>query len=338
MATTFRALIVRENPDGTPNRYIGERSVDELPPGDVLIRVAHSGLNYKDALSASIHKGITRSYPHTPGVDASGRVEESGVEEFKPGDRVLVTGYDLGMNTSGGFGGYIRVPAEWVVPLPEELSPYEAMIYGTAGFTAALSIYRLERHGLEPGKGDVLVTGATGGVGSMAVMMLARSGYRVTASTGKPEEADYLKELGAAEIIRRDEIEDGSGKPLLARRWSGAVDTVGGNPLARLLAAMDYEGGIAVCGNVAGNELATTVYPFILRGAALIGINTATTPAPLRRTLWKRIATEWKPDNLHRMGKEVRLEELNEEIERILHGGQRGRVVLTHEEEVRSEK
>lgn len=326
----YKAFIVRENPDGTPDRFIGERSVDDLPPGDVLIRVAHSGLNYKDALSASINKGITRSYPHTPGVDASGVVEESGVDKFGPGDRVLVTGYDLGMNTPGGFGGYIRVPAEWVVPLPEELSLYEAMIYGTAGFTAALSVYRLERHGLEPGRGDVLVTGATGGVGGMAVMMLARSGYRVVASTGKMTEADYLKGLGAAEVIERNEIEDTSGKPLLGRRWTGAVDTVGGNPLARLLAAMDYEGGIAVCGNVAGNEFGTTVYPFILRGAALIGINSATTPRQLRHELWKRIASEWKPDNLMEMGREVGLEELNDEIERILRGGQKGRVVLTH--------
>lgn len=330
MATTFRALIVRENPDGTPDRSIGERTTDDLPPGDVLIRVAYSGLNYKDALSASIHKGITRSYPHTPGVDASGTVEESTADEFTPGDRVLVTGYDLGMNTSGGFGGYIRVPAEWVVPVPEHLSLYQAMIFGTAGFTAALSIYRLERHGLVPGRGDVLVTGATGGVGSMAVMMLARSGYRVTASTGKPEEAGYLKDLGAAEVIHRNDIEDTSGKALLSRRWSGAVDTVGGNPLARLLAAMDYEGGIAVCGNVAGNELATTVYPFILRGAALIGINSATTPAWLRRELWGRIAAEWKPENLAEMGRAVTLEELHDEIERILRGEQRGRVVVTH--------
>lgn len=330
MAITFRALIVRENPDGTPDRFIGERTTDELPEGDVLIRVAHSGLNYKDALSASIHKGITRSYPHTPGVDASGTVEESSVEEFKPGDRVLVTGYDLGMNTAGGFGGYIRVPAEWVVPVPEGLSLYDAMIYGTAGFTAALSIYRLERHGLNPERGEVLVTGATGGVGSMAVMMLARSGYRVTASTGKLDEADYLKNLGATEVIHRDEVEEHSGKPLLARRWSGAVDTVGGNPLSRLLAAMEYEGGIAVCGNVAGNDFSTTVYPFILRGAALIGINTATTPQELRRELWQRIATEWKPEDISGMGREVGLQELESEIERILRGEQRGRIVLTH--------
>ncbi|MCE2503943.1 MAG: YhdH/YhfP family quinone oxidoreductase [Chlorobi bacterium] len=330
MSTTFRALIVEENPDGIPNRYIGSHSTDDLPAGDVLIQVAYSGLNYKDALSASIHKGITRSYPHTPGVDASGTVVESNDDEFKPGDRVLVTGYDLGMNTAGGFGEYIRVPADWVVPVPESLDLREAMIFGTAGFTAALSIYRLELHGLTPGGGDVIVTGATGGVGSMGVMMLAASGYRVVASTGKTDQADYLKRLGAAEIIHRDEINDTSGKPLLNRRWAGGIDTVGGNPLARLLAAMEYEGGIAVCGNVASVDFSTTVYPFILRGAALIGINSATTPMPLRRELWKRIASEWKSEHREEMANDVTLEELNDEIERILRGEQRGRVVLGH--------
>lgn len=321
---------MEENPDGTPDRYIGERNTDELPAGDVLIRVTHSGLNYKDALSASIHKGITRTYPHTPGLDASGIVDESNNAEFKPGDRVLVTGYDLGMNTAGGFGEYIRVPAEWVVPLPEALSLREGMILGTAGFTAALAIYRLERHGLTPKSGSVLVTGATGGVGSMGVMMLARSGYHVVASTGKLDELDYLRELGAAEVIHRDQINDNSDKPLLTRRWAGAIDTVGGRPLARLLAAMDYEGGIAVCGNVAGVDLSTTVYPFILRGAALIGINSATTPMPLRRELWNRIATEWKNELLEEMAHDVTLEQIDDEIERILRGEQRGRVVLEH--------
>ena len=332
MSHTYRAFIVGENPDGSPNRLVGEQSTDNLPEGDVLIRVAYSSLNYKDALSASIHKGITRNYPHTPGVDASGTVEESSAPEFKAGDKVIVTGYDLGMNTWGGFGEYIRVPAEWIVPLPNSLTLHEAMVYGTAGFTAALSLYRLERHGLKPDRGNVLVTGATGGVGSMGVMICAMSGYNVVASTGKMDQTQYLAQLGAAEVIHRKEIEDNSGKPLLSRKWAGAIDTVGGNPLARLIAAMDYEGGIAVCGNVAGNDFATSVYPFILRGAALIGINTATTPMPLRRELWHRIATEWKPENLTSMAREVSLEDLEEEIERILEGKQTGRIVLKHAE------
>ena len=330
MPTTFRALIVEDKSDNTPHRYIGNRNTDDLPAGDVLIRVAYSGLNYKDALSASIHKGITRSYPHTPGVDASGIVAESTTDEFKPGDQVLVTGYDLGMNTSGGFGEYIRVPADWVVPMPNNLTLREAMILGTAGFTAALSIYRLERHGLTPESGSVIVTGATGGVGSMGVMMLATSGYNVVASTGKMDQTDYLKGLGATEVIHRSEVDDASGKPLLSRRWAGAIDTVGGNPLTRLLAAMDYEGGVAVCGNVAGVDLETTIFPFILRGAALIGINSATTPMPLRRELWSRIASEWKSPHLEEMANDVTLEEIDDEIERILRGEQRGRVVLGH--------
>ncbi len=332
MSRTFHAFIVEEKPDGSAHRFVGTRSFDDLPPGEVLIKVAYSSLNYKDALSASVHKGITRNYPHVPGVDASGIVEESSADEFKAGDQVIVTGYDLGMNTSGGFGGYIRVPADWVVPMPHGFTLYEAMVNGTAGFTAALSIYRLERHGLTPDRGKVLVTGATGGVGSCGVTMLAKSGYHVVASTGKLDQADYLKELGAAEVIHRSEVDDSSGKPLLSRQWAGAIDTVGGNPLARLVAAMDYEGAIAVCGNVAGNDFETTVYPFILRGAALIGINTATTPMPLRRELWNRIATEWKLENIADVARNVMLEGLEEEITRILQGKQTGRVVLAHDQ------
>jgi putative YhdH/YhfP family quinone oxidoreductase len=326
MSDSFNAFIVEEKRDGSPRRFIGTRRIDDLPAGDLLIRVGYSSLNYKDALSASVHKGITRSYPHTPGVDAAGVVEESGSLAFTAGDEVIVTGYDLGMNTSGGFAEYIRVPADWAVPMPAGLTPRTAMAYGTAGFTAALSIHRMERHGLTPERGPVVVTGATGGVGSMGVMMLARSGYHVVASTGKLDEADFLKRLGAAEVIDRREIDDRSGKPLLARRWAGAIDTVGGEPLARLIAAMDYEGAIAACGNVAGTDIDTTIFPFILRGAALIGINTATTEMPLRKELWARIATEWKPDDLEDMTRYVGLEELEGEIETILRGGQRGRV------------
>ncbi len=328
MPDKFRALIVYEKEDGTADRRIETRSIDDLPEGEVLVRVEYSSLNFKDGLSASIHHGITRSYPHTPGIDAAGVVAASSDPEFSEGDRVIVTGYDLGMNTSGGFGEYIRVPSDWVVPTPENLTSAEAMTYGTAGFTAALSVYRLERHGLRPDAGDVVVTGATGGVGSMGVMMLAASGYRVTASTGKLDQRPYLESLGAVDVIDRDEVNDRSGKPLLARRWVGAIDTVGGEPLSRLLAAMDYEGGIATCGNVAGNEFTTTVYPLILRGAALIGINTSTTPNRLRRELWNRMARDWKPDFFSEMGEEVPLENLEPEIEAILKGERARRVVV----------
>ena len=330
MSKLYRALMVSENPDGSPHREITERSIDDLPPGDVLIRVEYSSLNFKDALSASIHRGITREYPHQPGIDAAGRVAADSSGQFAAGDPVIVTGYDLGMNTAGGFGEYIRVPADWVVPMPEGLSTREAMIYGTAGFTAALSVYRLERHGLRPERGEVVVTGATGGVGSMGVMMLARSGYRVTASTGKVQgEEEYLRTIGAADVVDRGEIDEDSERPLLPRRWAGAIDTVGGRPLSRLLAAMDYEGGIATCGNVAGNEFTTTVYPLILRGAALIGINTSTTPNALRRELWNRIARDWKPDFLNTMSHPVTLEGLDSEIERILRGEKSRRALIS---------
>lgn len=330
MSKLYRALMVSEKPDGSPHREITERSIDDLPAGDVLIRVEYSSLNYKDALSASVHRGITREYPHQPGIDAAGRVASDSSGQFAEGDPVIVTGYDLGMNTAGGFGEYIRVPADWVVPMPEGLSTREAMIYGTAGFTAALSVYRLERHGLRPERGEVVVTGATGGVGSMGVMMLARSGYRVTASTGKvQEEGEYLQTIGAADVVDRGEIDEDSDRPLLSRRWAGAIDTVGGRPLSRLLAAMDYEGGIATCGNVAGNEFTTTVYPLILRGAALIGINTSTTPNALRRELWNRIARDWKPDFLDTMSHPVTLEGLDSEIERILRGEKSRRALIS---------
>lgn len=326
----YRAFIVSEQNDGSPHRKITERTIEDLPAGEVLIRVEYSSLNYKDALSASIHRGITRNYPHQPGIDAAGRVASCTTDDFAEGDPVIVTGYDLGMNTAGGFGEYIRVPVDWVVPMPKKLTAREAMIYGTAGFTAALSVYRLERHGLSPERGDVVVTGATGGVGSMGVMMLARSGYRVTASTGKlGEERAYLERLGALEVIDREEIAEDSGKPLLPRRWAGAIDTVGGTPLSRLLAAMDYEGGIAACGNVAGNEFSTTVYPLILRGAALIGINTSTTPNRLRRELWNRMASDWKPEFLDEMAHEISLDQLDGEIEKILGGVKSRRAVVS---------
>ena len=326
---SFRAFIVSENPDGSPHYEIGERAISSLPENDILVRVTHSSLNFKDALSASIHKGITYEYPHTPGIDAAGYVEEDRTGTFAQGDPVIVTGWDLGMNTSGGFSEYIRVPEHWVVPMPVGLTPREAMIYGTAGFTAALSIYRLERHGLRPKTGDVVVTGATGGVGSMGVMMLAESGYSVTASTGKADaEEEYLRSIGASAVIDRSEIDDRSGKPLLKRRWVGAIDTVGGEPLSRLLAAMDYEGGIATCGNVAGNELTTSVYPLILRGAALIGVNTSTTPKELRTELWNRIARDWKPSFIDSMSEEIPLDQLEEEITRILRGERSRRAVV----------
>ncbi len=268
---TFKAMVVQETAAGTYTRRIAEKSLDDLPAGEVLVRVHYSSLNYKDGLSATGHRGVTKRYPHTPGVDAAGVVEESLSEAFQPGDQVIVTSYDLGMNTPGGFGQYIRVPAGWVVPLPENLSPKESMAYGSAGLTAGFCILKLQGHGITPERGEILVTGATGGVGSFAVAMLAKIGYQVVAVTGKMDEKQFLIDLGAKEIISRDEATDTSGKPLLKGRWAGVVDAVGGEILATAIRSTKLHGAVTCCGNVASPDLPINVYPFILRGISRSG-------------------------------------------------------------------
>mgnify|MGYP005841097143 CR=1 FL=1 len=327
-AQTFKAFIVEETEDGEFIRTVQERTVDDLPDGDVLIKVHYSSLNYKDALSATGNKGVTRNYPHTPGIDSAGIVEKSDVAEFSPGDEVIVHGYDLGMNASGGFGQYIRVPAEWVVRLPENLSLKESMMYGTAGFTAAMSVKKLHENGTSPEDGEILVTGATGGVGSFAVALLALEGFTVIASTGKLDQAEYLHSLGTSEVITREAVNDESGKPLLTRRWAGVVDTVGGIPLSTAIRSTDYEGTVATCGNAAGADLPVTVYPFILRGVSLHGVDSANYPMEIRQPLWEKIATDWKLEMLDEMTRECSLGKLPEEIDRILDGKQVGRVVV----------
>jgi acrylyl-CoA reductase (NADPH) len=324
----FRAMVVHEITKGQFVRWIEDRSLADLPQGDVLIRVHYTSLNYKDALSASGHRGVTRTYPHTPGIDAAGVVEESADDRFEPGDRVLVTGYDLGMNTAGGFGQYVRVPAEWVVEVPRELSLRESMIYGTAGVTAGLSVLKLQAHGVTPEQGEILVTGATGGVGSLAVGILASDGYPVVAATGKLEAAQFLLDLGAQEVVHRDEVRDASGRPLLSGRWAGAVDTVGGEYLATALKSTRIDGVVTCCGLVASPELPTTVYPFILRGVSLLGIDSENCPMATRLRLWRKLAGEWKLANLNDLATECSLDGLEVEIERILQGKQRGRVVV----------
>jgi acrylyl-CoA reductase (NADPH) len=324
----FRAMVVHEITKGQFVRRIEDRSLADLPQGDVLIRVHYTSLNYKDALSASGHRGVTRTYPHTPGIDAAGVVEESADDRFEPGDRVLVTGYDLGMNTAGGFGQYVRVPAEWVVEVPRELSLRESMIYGTAGVTAGLSVLKLQAHGVTPEQGEILVTGATGGVGSLAVGILASDGYPVVAATGKLEAAQFLLDLGAQEVVHRDEVRDASGRPLLSGRWAGAVDTVGGEYLATALKSTRIDGVVTCCGLVASPELPTTVYPFILRGVSLLGIDSENCPMATRLRLWRKLAGEWKLANLNDLATECSLDGLEVEIERILQGKQRGRVVV----------
>ena len=338
MLNSFDALWVEEQADGHFTRTIRQRSIHDLPPGDLLVRVHYSSLNYKDALSASGNRGVTRKYPHTPGIDAAGVVVESTSDTFQPGDPVLVSGYDLGMNTPGGFGGYIRVPANWAVRCPAGLTLQESMMLGTAGFTAAQCVDALLAHGVAEGTlhGDeVLVTGATGGVGCIAVALLSKLGLPVVAATGKPEEADFLRRLGAAAVIDRSEVNDSSGRPLLRERWAGAVDTVGGPILATTLRATRHGGTVAACGHVASPTLELTVYPFILRGVNLLGIDSANAALATRRLLWERLADEWKLSNLEILARQVPLAGLNAEIDAILKGQQRGRVVVAHEAESR---
>ena len=324
----FRALVVSKIDEKTYTREVTERRISDLPEGEVLVRVRYSSLNFKDGLSCIGNPGVTRNYPHTPGVDASGEVTESSDSRFKEGDSVIVTGYDLGMNTSGGFGEYIRVPADWVVPLPEGMTFKEASIYGVAGFTAALSVDALQKHGVSPEQGEIVVTGSTGGVGSVSVALLSLLGYTVVASTGKKEESEFLQRLGASEIISREEVNDESKKPLLRERWAGAVDTVGGTTLAALLKAAKRGGAVAATGLVASSELSTTVFPFILRGVSLLGIDSGFTPTKLRLEIWNKLAGIWKIPQLEQLTIDCTLEELDPEIDKILAGGQRGRVVV----------
>lgn len=327
----FKAMIVKEVEEKKFTREITTKTISDLPEGDVLINVKFSSLNYKDALSASGNKGVTRNYPHTPGIDAAGIVVESTNEKFKSGDKVIVTSYDLGMNTAGGYSEYIRVPSDWVVKLPENLSLRESMIFGTAGFTAALSVYKLVNSGVKPEDGEILVTGATGGVGSTAISILSKLGYEIIAVTGKPEEKDMLIGIGAKDIIHRKEVDDDSGRPLLKSRWAGVIDTVGGNMLATAIKTTKYGGSVTCCGNIASHEFLTSVYPFILKGVTLFGIDSVLCPMDFRIKVWNKLSSEWKPDNLNNNVTEVSLEELNEKIDLILAGKLKGRTIVNLE-------
>lgn len=325
---TYRAYVIDETDKNIFERNLKELPLNDLPEGDVLVKVHYSSLNYKDALSATGNKGVTRKFPHTPGVDAAGIVEESNDDRFSPGQEVIVHGYDMGCNTWGGFGEFIKVPADWVVTLPEGLSLRESMVYGTAGYTAAYSVLRLEQFGVKPEMGEVLVTGATGGVGSVAVAILAKLGYEVVASTGKLDQADFLHDLGAKEVISRQESQDESGKPLLRGRWAGVVDTVGGEILATAIKSTNIQGVVTCCGNVASADLPINVYPFILRGVSLVGIDSQDSPMEFRQKIWNKMATDWKIDKLEQLTTEISLEDLDSNIELILQGKQKGRVLV----------
>lgn len=325
----FTAMEVTEKENSSFVRTIIEKDISALPEGDVLIKVHYSSLNYKDALSATGNKGVTRNYPHTPGIDAAGIVEISTSNSFKAGDEVIVTGYDLGMNTSGGFGEYIRVPADWVVPCPKSLSLKESMCYGTAGFTAALSVLKLIGSGVKTENGEVLVTGATGGVGSVAISLLSILGYDVIASTGKAHEKERLQKIGAKDIIDRKEIDDASGRGMLKGRWSGVIDTVGGNTLATAIKSTKYGGSVTCCGNVASHEFSSSVYPFIIRGINLLGIDSVQCPMALRQEIWSNLATIWKI-NFEENITEVSLDNLDERIHLMLEGKHVGRTLINH--------
>jgi acrylyl-CoA reductase (NADPH) len=326
--TRFKAMVVEKTPDKQFVRKLGERSITDLPEGDLLVRVRYSSLNFKDALSASGHPGVTRQFPHTPGIDAAGEVVSCSGSAFAAGDSIIVTGFDLGMETDGGWGEYIRIPSAWAVPLPGGLTLREGMALGTAGFTAALSVLQLERAGVAPADGDILVTGATGGVGSIAVAILSGAGYRVVAATGKAADEAYLRTLGAAEVLAREEVTAGSDRPLMKERWAGVVDVVGGETLAAAVKSTCYGGAVTCCGLVGSVDLPLNVYPFILRGVRLIGIDSVNCPAVTRRAVWEKLAGDWKPGHLADMVTEVTLEGLEEKIHAILKGDIRGRVVV----------
>jgi acrylyl-CoA reductase (NADPH) len=324
----FRAMIVSETTDKKFIREVKQKHLDELPSGELVIEVKYSSLNYKDALSASGNKSVTRKYPHTPGIDAAGTVVNSSTRGFAAGDQVIVTGFDLGVNTPGGFGQYISVPSSWAVKLPQGLSLRDSMAYGTAGFTAALCIIRLMASGLSKDSGEVLVTGATGGVGSIAVALLAKLGFNVVAATGKTGERDFLAVLGAKTIMSREEANDTSGRPLQKGRWAGVVDTVGGNILATAIKTAKYGGLVAACGNAMSADVALSVYPFILRGVSLLGVDSVEVPMSTRQRVWQKLAQDWKLDLSGDLITECSLEELSPKIDQILKGGIRGRVVV----------
>lgn len=303
-------------------------TTEQLPSADVTIRVSYSSLNYKDALAYQGHKGVVKRLPHIPGIDAAGTVVESNNATYQCGDEVVVTGYDLGQGHWGGWSELIRVPSEWIVPLPAGLTLREAMIWGTAGFTAAQSVMALERNDVFPGSGEVVVTGASGGVGSLAVRILAQLGYEVVAVTGKEDQHEALLGCGARRVISRQELTADSKRPLLSATWGGAIDTVGGDMLTTLLRSTKYGGCVTACGLVAGADLSMTVYPFLLRGVSLCGIASADCPYEKRLKIWQLLAGAWKPNNLLSMLAEIELAQLPDSIERILLGKIAGRVLV----------
>ncbi|PPA69820.1 oxidoreductase [Jeotgalibacillus proteolyticus] len=327
--SSFRAVVIDKKEEDVT---VEVKNIEQnsLPKGDVLIRVAYSSVNFKDGLAGVKDGKIVQSYPMVPGIDLAGTVVSTTDPRFNEGDHVIATSYDIGVSHYGGYSEFACIPAEWVVPLPQNMTLKEAMVYGTAGFTAALSIHRLEANGLTPDQGEVLVTGSTGGVGSMAVAMLAKRGYKVVASTGKEAEHEHLKKIGADSVISREEVYDGGKlKPLQKGIWQAAVDPVGGKSLAAVLSKIKQGGSVAVSGLTGGTDVPTTVHPFILRGVNLLGVDSAYCPMPLRQEIWTRLASDLKLDDITDLiDREVSLEETPEAMRDILQSKIRGRVLV----------
>ncbi|MGM0496402.1 MAG: YhdH/YhfP family quinone oxidoreductase [Bacteroidota bacterium] len=327
MSNSFKALRIHEEANKQYKTTIETKSIDDLPQGDTLIKVEYSSLNYKDALSASGNKGVTKNYPHTPGIDAAGIIEKSENTKFSKGDRVVVTGFDLGMNTWGGYSEYIRVPSDWVLPLPENLSTKGAMTLGTAGMTAGLSISELFLNKIEE-DGKVIVSGATGGVGLISLAILASQGFNVTAVTGKKDMHSILTEIGANKIISREELQENATKPLLKGEYSGAIDVAGGKTLDSILKRLKFDGIAICCGLVDSPKLETTVFPFILRGIRLIGIDSAESDLTYREKVWRMFANEWKIKLPGELITECNMETLPSYISQILEGKIKGRIIV----------
>ena len=325
---TFKALVVEKNEEGKTSASVQELNEDRLPDGDVTVAVEYSTVNYKDGLCVGPGGGLVRKYPHVPGIDFAGTVETSSDDRYKPGDKVVLTGWRVGEAWWGGYSEKARVKADWLVPLPDGLSTRDAMAVGTAGFTAMLAVMALEDHGMKPGNGPVLVTGAAGGVGSVATAILANLGYEVAGVTGRPESADYLKSLGATQIVAREEINETTKRPLETETWAGCVDAVGGAMLARVLGQMKYGASVAAVGLAGGAGLPATVIPFLLRGVNLLGIDSVMRPYEDRIRAWNRIASDLPMDKLQAMIKPATLADLPDLGAAILKGQVQGRVVV----------
>ncbi|WP_079710454.1 acrylyl-CoA reductase family protein [Paraliobacillus ryukyuensis] len=330
MVETFRAYqLIKENDQ--VKGEVRELTEDDLPEGELLIKVHYSSINYKDAMANMQDSPIVKEYPFVPGIDLAGEVVESSDDQFQKGDKVIATSYEIGVSHDGGYSEYARVSSALVIPLPTNLSLKEAMLYGTAGLTAALSVNRLEKNGLTPDEGKVLVTGATGGVGSFAIAMLAKKGYHVVASSGKAEAVDFLKAIGAKEVIGREDVQDEKIRPVSKQQWAAAVDPVGGKTLASILSKLEYNGAVAVSGLTGGVQVPTSVYPFILRGVSLLGVDSVYTPMQARKEAWERAASDLKPNEQVMetiLNKEVGLDDLSEVLPTLLEGKSLGRIIV----------